>query len=53
MKSQDDIKQMETLKNRVSALEADSHPPVEWEAKIERIRQELDLLYEKLTRYGL
>ena len=53
MRSEKEVKQSDDLEARLQRLEENSHPPVEWEKKIERIRQELDLLYKKLARYGI
>ena len=53
MKSESEVKISSDLEKRIQKLEENSHPPVEWEKKIDRIRKELDLLYEKLARYGL
>tara|TARA_R100000781_G_C4003229_1_gene101079 strand:- start:190 stop:360 length:171 start_codon:yes stop_codon:yes gene_type:complete len=43
---------MEEIDRRLTALEENSHPPVEWEEKIKKIRLELDNLYKKLKRGG-
>ena len=53
MKSQRELKKDSEIEERLRRLEENSHPPVEWEEKIERLRLELDHLYEKLNKYGL
>ena len=53
MKSQKELNKDKDIEIRLRILEEYSHRPVQWEEKINRLRQELDSLYERLNRYGL
>jgi len=41
------------LEERIKALEEDSHPPVEWQRKLDDLESELSRLTEKLEQYGI
>ena len=41
------------LKERIEALEEDSHPPVAWQQKIRDLEAEIRELMEKLEKYGI
>ena len=41
------------LKDRIEALEEDSHPPVTWQRKIDELESTVKALMEKLEKYGI
>ena len=41
------------LKDRIEALEEDSHPPVAWQRKIDDLENTVKALIEKLEKYGI
>ena len=41
------------LKDRIEALEEDSHPPVAWQRKIDELERTIKALIEKLEKYGI
>ena len=41
------------LKDRIEALEEDSHPPVAWQRKIDDLEAQMNKLTDKLEKYGI
>ena len=41
------------LRERIEALEEDSHPPVAWQRKIQDLETQIRDLMEKLDKYGI
>ena len=53
MTSQNELKKFKQLEARVHVLEADSHPPVAWQQKINELEVQIKDLLEKLEKYGI